>query len=279
MSYTLAWVNPWVNRGVNVLDRPQTTRFGKAGDGFVEAFAKGLAVISAFNGEKRSLSMADIAERAGLPRAGARRLLYTLVQLGYARVHEGLFELTPKIIELGRAFLSSAANLDFARPIVEALARETGELCTMSVLDGVDVIYVVRVEPALSLTRSYGVGSRLPAYATSMGRVLLAGLPPQNARAILKASALRKLTNRTKTDPEVLMAEITRAGKAGWCLVQQEIELGVCGLSAAVRNRRGATRAAVSISFNMSRFDRRLALEVALPRLLEAADKLSGLSD
>ena len=262
-----------------MLDRPQTTTFGKAGDGFVEAFAKGLAVINAFNGEKRSLTMADIAERTDLPRAGARRLLYTLVQLGYARIHGGLFELTPKIIELGRAFLSSATNLDFAKPIVEALARETGELCTMSVLDGVDIVYVVRVEPTLSLTRSYGVGSRLPAYATSMGRVLLAGLPPQNAKAILKASRLRKLTKRTKTDPEILMAEIARAGKVGWCLVQQEIELGVCGLSAAVRNRQGATRAAVSISFNMSRFDRKLALEVALPRLLEAAGKLSGLSD
>jgi IclR family pca regulon transcriptional regulator len=262
-----------------VLDRPQTTTFGKAGDGFVEAFAKGLAVISAFNGEKRSLSMADIAERTDLPRAGARRLLYTLVQLGYARIDGGLFELTPKIIELGRAFLSSAANLDFARPIVEALAREAGELCTMSVLDGGDIVYVVRVEPALSLTRSYGVGSRLPAYATSMGRVLLAGLPPQNAEAILRASRLRKLTSRTKTDPEILMAEIARARKVGWCLVQQEIELGVCGLSAAVKNQQGTTRAAVSISFNMSRFDRKLALEVALPRLLEAADKLSGLGD
>src|SRR5262245_33602472 len=197
-------------------DQSQAVAFAKTGDGFVEAFAKGLAVISAFTGERRSLSMADVAERAVLPRAGARRLLYTLVQLGYARHHEGRFELTPKVIELGRAFLSSAANLDFAKPIVEALARDTGELCTMSVLDGVDVVYVVRIEPALSLTRSYGVGSRLPAYATSMGRVLLAGLPPQNARAILKASHLRKLTHQTKTDPEILMAEIARAGKTGW---------------------------------------------------------------
>jgi IclR family pca regulon transcriptional regulator len=262
-----------------VPDRSHATAFTKAGDGFVEAFAKGLAVISAFNGEKRSLSMADVAERAALPRAGARRLLYTLVALGYARHDEGRFELTPKVIDLGRAFLSSATNLDFAKPIVEALARDIGELCTMSLLDGPDVIYVVRIEPALSLTRSYGVGSRLPAYATSMGRVLLAGLPPQNARAILEASDLRKLTSRTKTDVEVLMAEIARAGRAGWCLVQQEIELGVCGLSAAVRGRQGATRAAVSISFNMSRFDRKHALEIALPRLLKAAEELSRLSD
>jgi len=262
-----------------VPDRLQAIAFGKAGDGFVEAFAKGLAVISAFNGEQRSLSMADVAERAELPRAGARRLLYTLVQLGYARRDEGRFELTPKIIELGRAFLSSAANLDFARPIVEALARDTGELCTMSLLDGVDIVYVVRVEPALSLTRSYGVGSRLPAYATSMGRVLLAGLPVQNARAILEASRRHKLTSRTKTDIDVLMAEIVRAGRAGWCLVQQELELGVCGLSAAVKGRQGGTKAAVSISFNMSRFDRRHALDVALPRLLQAANELSQLSD
>jgi IclR family pca regulon transcriptional regulator len=214
-----------------------------------------------------------------MPRAGARRLLFTLVQLGYARVDDGRFELTPKIIELGRAFLSSAANLDFAKPIVDALARDTGELCTMSVLDGVDVVYVVRVEPTLSLTRSYGVGSRLPAYATSMGRVLLAGLPPQNAKAILNASRLRKLTSHTKTEPELLMTEIARAGKTGWCLVQQEIELGVCGLSAAVKSRLGTTRAAASISFNMSRFDRKHAIETALPRLLKAAKELSGLAD
>src|SRR5262249_42518075 len=253
--------------------------FEKAGDGFVEAFAKGLAVINAFNGEKRSLTMADVAERAALPRAGARRMLYTLVQLGYARLDEGRFELTPKIIELARAFLSSAANLDFAKPIVEALGGDPGELCTMSLLDGVDIVYVVRVEPALSLTRSYGIGSRLPAYATSMGRVLLAGLPVQNARTILAASRLRKLTSRTKTDIDILMAEIVRAGRAGWCLVQQELELGVCGLSAAVKGRQGSVKAAVSISFNMSRFDRKHALEVALPRLLQAANELSHLSD
>src|SRR5262249_34064266 len=163
---------------------------------------------------------------------------------------------------------SSAANLDFAKPIVEALARDTGELCTMSLLDGVDVVYVVRVEPTLSLTRSYGVGSRLPAYATSMGRVLLAGLPVPQAPAILEASRLHTLRSRTKTDIDILMAEIVRAGRAGWCLVQQELELGVCGMSAAVRGRQGSVRAAVSISFNVSRFDRKHALETALPRLL-----------
>src|SRR5215471_18798244 len=112
-----------------------------------------------------------------------------------------------------------------------------------------------------------------------MGRVPLAGLAPQDARGILEASHLCKLTSRTKTDIEVLMTEVARAGRASWCLVQQEIELGVCGLSAAVKGRQGATKAAVSISFNMSRFDRRHAFEVALPRLLQAAAELSRLSD
>jgi IclR family pca regulon transcriptional regulator len=251
----------------------------KPGDAFVEAFAKGLTVISVFNGAKRSLSMAEVAERADLPRAGARRLLYTLVQLGYARVDDGRFELTPKIIELGRAFLSSATNYDLVRPVVERLSRDTGELCTMSVLDGVDVVYVVRIEPVLPLTRSYGVGSRLPAFATSMGRVLLAGLPEKDARLILDRSHLRKITIHTKADIEMLMAEVARARKTGWSIVQQEIELGVCGLSAAVKDQRGGTRAAVSISFNMSRFDKKHALERSLPRLLHAAQELSGLED
>jgi len=258
--------------------RPETPT-AKPGDAFVEAFAKGLAVINAFNGARRLLSMAEVAERARLPRAGARRLLYTLVQLGYARVGDGRFELTPKIMDLGRAFLSSATNYDLAKPSVEALSRDTGELCTMSVLDSVDVVYVVRVEPMLPLTRSYGVGSRLPAYATSMGRVLLGGLSDCDARAILKQSHLRKITALTKTNVDILMAEIARAGKTGWSLVQQEIELGVCGLSAAVRDRRGIVRAAVSISFNMSRFDKRQALDKSLPRLLQSAQELSALGD
>src|SRR5262249_4503017 len=237
------------------------------------------AVIAAFNGDKRALTMAEVAARADLPRAGARRLLYTLVQLGYARISDGLFELTPKVIDLGRAFLSSAADYDFAKPIVEALARDTGELCTMSVLDGADAVYVIRIEPSLPLTRSYGVGSRLPAYATSMGRVLLAGLTDPDAVAILKTSTLRKLTPPTQTDIDAVMTEIVRARKAGWSLVQQEIELGVCGLSAAVTNQRGGIRAAVSISFNMSRFDKKHALERSLPRLLQAAAELSQLGD
>ena len=252
---------------------------GKPGDAFVEAFAKGLAVISAFREGKRSLSMAEVAERAELPRAGARRLLYTLVQLGYARIDDGRFELTPKVMELGRAFLASATSYDLAKPIVEALSRDVGELCTMSVLDGVDAVYVVRVEPVLPLTRSYGVGSRLPAYATSMGRVLLAGLPENEARSILERSDRREITVHTKTDVELLMAEVGRTRKVGWSLIQQEIELGVCGLSAAVKDRRGATPAAVSISFNMSRFNKKKALETSLSRLLEAAQELSALWD
>jgi IclR family transcriptional regulator, pca regulon regulatory protein len=103
---------------------------------------------------KRSLSTAEVAERAALPRAGARRLLHTLVRLGYARVDDGRFELTPKIIELGRAFLTSATNYDLVRPVIESLSRDTGELCTMSVLDGVDVVYVARIEPVLPLTEA-----------------------------------------------------------------------------------------------------------------------------
>src|SRR5262249_45047747 len=135
-------------RSVNVLYRtpadrtrlPPETSIAKPGDAFVEAFAKGLAVIVAFDGAKRSLSIAEVAERAHLPRAGARRLLYTLVQLGYARSDGNRFELTPKIIGLGRAFLASAMSYDLARPIVESLSRDTGELCTMSILDGTDVV-------------------------------------------------------------------------------------------------------------------------------------------
>ena len=260
------------SRLVEGTERPS----GKPGDSFVEAFAKGLAVITAFNAGGRSLSIAEVAERTDVTRAGARRLLHTLVGLGYARVNNGRFELTPRIIQLGRAYLLSAINFEESRPVVERLSQDTGELCTMSVLDGLDVVYVVRIEPFQPLTRGLGVGSRLPAYATSMGRVLMAGLPEDEAKSLLERSDRRPLTSFTKTRVPALMTEISHARQNGWAFVSEELEYGVCGLSAGVKDVSGSIRSVVSISFNLARFDKKRALRIALPRLLEAARQLSN---
>jgi IclR family transcriptional regulator, pca regulon regulatory protein len=248
----------------------------KGSDEFVEAFAKGLAVIKAFNGAPRPLSMAEIADRANLTRAGARRLLHTLIRLNYAAMEAGRFKLAPRILDLGLAYLSSLTNYDLCHQIIEHLAHETEELCTMSVLDGNEIVYVIRVEGRPALTRSLTVGSRLPAFATSMGRILLAGLPEDKVRTVLLRTSRPKLTRFTKTEINKLLPEIAKTRRNGWSLVKQELELGVCGLSAAVRNGRGETVAAASISFNMARFDEEKALNSFLPKLLKAAAEISN---
>jgi len=247
----------------------------RPGDEFVEAFARGLMVIRAFGSAQDSLSMAEVADRTGLTRAGVRRLLYTLVKLGYARISNGRFSLSPRILDLGFSYLSSLTARGVAQPVIEGLAREVNELCTMSVLDGREIVYVIRVEIRTPLTRSLGIGSRLPAFATSMGRVLLAGENDQAINTFLLSQDLRRITRYTNTDPQQLAKEIRKVRREGWSLVKQELELGVCGLSAPVRDARGRVVAAASISFNMARFDERQAMHSFLPKLLTVAEEIS----
>ncbi|HJY78304.1 MAG TPA: helix-turn-helix domain-containing protein, partial [Burkholderiales bacterium] len=160
----------------------------------MEAFARGLAVIRAFSAGHEALSISAVAARAGLTRAGARRLLYTLVELGYADASEGIFSLTPRILELGFSYLSSLTLHGLAQPLVERLARETNELCTMSVRDGDSAVYVVRAEIRTPLARAFGLGSRLPLFATSMGRVMLAGLADAELERFLAKARFQEFT-------------------------------------------------------------------------------------
>jgi IclR family transcriptional regulator, pca regulon regulatory protein len=247
----------------------------RPGDEFVEAFARGLMVIRAFGSAQDSLSMAEVADRTGLTRAGVRRLLYTLVKLGYARVSNGRFSLSPRILDLGFSYLSSLTARGVAQPVIAGLAREVNELCTMSVLDGREIVYIIRVEIRTPLTRSLGVGSRLPAFATSMGRVLLAGESDETIKEFLLSQDLRRITRYTNTDPQQLAKEIRKVRRDGWSLVKEELELGVCGLSAPVRDAHGRVVAAASISFNMARFDERQAMHSFLPKLLGVAEEIS----
>jgi IclR family transcriptional regulator, pca regulon regulatory protein len=247
----------------------------RPGDEFVEAFARGLMVIRAFGSAQDSLSMAEVADRTGLTRASARRLLYTLVKLGYARISKGRFLLSPRVLDLGFSYLSSLTARGVAQPLIEGLAREVNELCTMSVLDGREIVYIIRVEIRTPLTRSLGVGSRLPVFATSMGRVMLAGESDEAIEKFLLSDDLRRITRYTKTEPQQLAKEIRKVRRDGWSLVKEELELGVCGLSAPVRDSHGRVVAAASISFNMARFDERQAMQSFLPRLLAVAGDIS----
>jgi IclR family transcriptional regulator, pca regulon regulatory protein len=178
---------------------------------FVQSLARGLSVIRAFDSGTPTLTLSDVARRTGLTRAAARRFLLTLADLGYVRFDGRLFSLSPRVLELGYAYLSSLSLPDIAEPHLEWLVGQLGESSSMSVLDDDDVVYVARVPTSRIMTVAINVGTRFPAYATSMGRVLLAGLDQDDLDAYLKRVDLRPLTPSTVADAESLRALVDRA--------------------------------------------------------------------
>ena len=175
-----------------MLDTPlSVSTTHKPGDSYVQSFARGLEVIRSFNASAPQQTLSEVAARTGLTRAGARRILLTLQTLGYVHSDGKLFRLTPRILDLGFAYLSSQPLWNLAMPAMETLSEAVQESCSAGVLDGLEVVYVVRVHAHKIMSTNLGVGSRLPAFWTSMGRVLLAGLPPPERRARLDAVALR----------------------------------------------------------------------------------------
>jgi IclR family transcriptional regulator, pca regulon regulatory protein len=253
-----------------------TVDWPKSSDAFVEAFAKGLAVISSFGDGRDRLSISDVAARTGLDRAGARRLLLTLVHLGFATQHDGRFVLTPRVLRLGFAYLSSLSLREIAQPLIENLSKSVNEPVAVSVIDGDEIVYVARATSARVLSRQLVVGSRLPAYCTSMGRVLLAAKTPAELDHYLSITDLVPLTRHTLTDKEALRQEIGRVRRQGWAIVVNELELGVCGLAAAVRDNNGKVVAAINLSANLSRYTKASYIETCLPPLLDVARVVSG---
>lgn len=266
--------------GAQVSSEGASTRTGESGgaarraDQFVEAFAKGLQVIRGFPVERGSATLAEIAHNAELPRATTRRMLLTLVELGYATQDADRFALTPKLLDLGFAYLNSIPLYRSAQDTLEALASELNELCSLSVLDGTETVYVIRVQGRDFLRHGMGVGTRLPAYATSFGRVLLAALEPAQRDALLRRSKLVKLTPQTVTERAELLRQVEIAARTDYSLVVEELDVGIIGLSVPVRDRRGKVVAAAGISFNPARFSKRAALEQYLPRLRKAASQI-----
>ncbi|MEV0676416.1 IclR family transcriptional regulator C-terminal domain-containing protein [Actinosynnema sp. NPDC050436] len=237
---------------------------------YVQSLERGLAVIRAFTADSPALTLTDVAKRTGLTRAGARRFLLTLVDLGYVRTDGKLFSLTARVLELGYAFLSSAALPDVAQPHLERLSAEVRESTSASVLDGADVVYVARFAVSRIMAVSITVGTRFPAYATSMGHVLLAGLPAGEFTAYLDTVRLEAFTPHTLASPDDLRAEVGKVRDQGWALVDQELEEGLRSIAAPVRDRSGRVVAAVNVSTHASRTPvDRLRGEV-LPPLLAA---------
>jgi IclR family pca regulon transcriptional regulator len=245
------------------------------GDSYVQSFARGLEVIRSFSAEAPQQTLSEVAERTGLTRAGARRILLTLQTLGYVESDGRLFQLTARILDLGFAYLSSMPIWNLAEPVMEQLVAQVKESCSAAVLDGTDIVYVLRVPTHKIMRNTLGVGSRLPAYCTSMGRVLLADLPDEELLRRLKASRPKALTRHTVTDPDALLAKVQQVRRQGWSLVNQELEEGLISLAAPITNRAGRTIAALNISGQANRTNARVAQEKLLPALLQAARAIS----
>ena len=225
----------------------------KGSDVFVEAFARGLSVIRAFDSEQQGLTLSDIAARTELTAAGARRLLHTLVTLGYARYENRRFYLTPTILKLGYSYLSSLSIREIAQPLVEGFAKSIGEVCTLAVLDHADVVYIVRAELRSPLSRGLNIGDRLPAHATSTGHVLLAGLQDDEMNEILRLAPLKRFTPYTPCTKKEIKKVVQQARENGWSIANQHLELGVCGLAVPVVDKSGRAVAALTVSVNLAR--------------------------
>src|SRR5256885_11086204 len=249
----------------------------RTGDAYVRSFARGLSVIRAFRAERPSMPLSEVAAAAGLPRAGARRILLTLVQLGYVSLDERKFRLTARILDLGFAYLSSMPFWNLAEPIMEALVEQVHESSSASVLEGTDIVYVLRVPTHKIMTITLGPGSRLPAYCTSMGRVLLSGLDDAEVDSILRRSKIEARTPWTVTDRAELRRMISEVRARGWALVNQELEEGLVSISAPIRERNGRILAALNVSGQANRTPPQQAVKRFLPPLRAAAERLSDL--
>lgn len=249
----------------------------KPGDSYVQSFARGLAVIRAFSAAAPRQTLTEVAKRCGLSRAGARRILLTLESLGYVKLDGRLFYLTPKTLDLGFAYLSSQPLWHLAEPVMQALTAELQESCSAAVLDGEDIVYVLRVPARKIMSINLGLGSRLPAWCTSMGRVLLGALPEHELEMRLARLQITRNTAHTVADVDQLRERIHQARKQGWSLINQELEDGLISLAAPITDRSGQVIAALNIGAQVNRMPPEALLERGLPKLLAAAQSISGL--
>jgi IclR family transcriptional regulator, pca regulon regulatory protein len=242
---------------------------------FVQSLERGLAVIRSFSRERPALTLSEIADLTGLTRAAARRFLITLKDLGYVGSDGRLFSLRPRVLELGYSYLSSLPIWEVAKPHLEDLADKVQETTSASVLDGTDIVFVARVETKRIMAMTLGVGSRLPAWATAMGRVLLADMPPADLDAYLAKVRLEPLSARTVTDEVELREIIDQARIQGWTLVDQEVEEGVRSLAVPIRSPDGRATAALTVCSHAFRVSVERVMEEFLPLVLETSKRIT----
>ena len=214
----------------------------------VNSLVRGLAVLQSFTGNNPRQTLAQVARSTELPRATARRMLLTLVDEGLVTENSGVFELTPRILQLGFGYLSSLTLTEIATPHLEALSAQVGDSSSVAVLDGTDIVYVARVRARRIMNASIGLGSRFPAYQTSMGRAILADHTDDEIADIYERSDQSMTTEYTVTSFRDLMVRINEVRASGYVILDQELAIGVRSISAALRNGRGESLAAINIS-------------------------------
>src|SRR5215831_3616812 len=244
----------------------------QAADGdFVQSLERGLSVIRAFDADHAKLSLSEVATSFRNSLTAARRFLHTLVHLGYMRSNDGRFSLRPKILELGYAYLSSLTLPEVAMPHLEELVEQVRESSSVSELDGEDVVYIARVPTKRIMTVTISVGTRFPAYATSMGRVMLAAQSEERLEEYLESASLRGLTGHTITSATALRRELRKIRSQGWALVDQELEEGLRSIAAPIRDADGQVIAAINVSTHAGRRTLNSIVEELLQPLLATA--------
>ncbi len=244
----------------------------------VQSLVKGLTVIKAFNQQRPSMTLSEVASVTGFTRAATRRFLLTLLNEGYVKQDGKLFSLTAKVLDLGFSYLSSLDIWHNAKPLMNTLVEQLNESCSAAVLDGHDVVYVARVATTkriMSIT--INVGTRLPAFATSMGRVLLADMTAPALDSFLALCQIEPFTQYTITEKGALKAEIAQVKAQGYSMVEQELEIGLTSISVPVHNGNGEVIAALNVSTHMSQTARQQIVEEILPALQQCAKNVERL--
>ena len=241
---------------------------------YVSSLARGLEVLRAFNRTQRKMTLSEVANETGNTRAGARRILLTLVHEGYAVSDGKLFDLTPQVLELGFSVLSSKGVWDIARPFIEHLSEEVRESVSAAVLDKYDVVYVAGAQYHRVISVGISIGARYPAHATANGRVLLSALPDEDWPEMLKTITLTQLTDRTITDRKQFEKELLRVREQGWSLVDQELETGLMSIAAPLHNSAGGLLGSLNVGVPTLRMPVEDMQRVVLPKLQETIRKI-----
>jgi len=242
---------------------------------FMTSLARGLLVIQAFSRQSLHLSISQLSKRTGLSRASVRRCLHTLSKLGFAGSDDGRnFYLLPRVLALGHSYLSSVPMATLAQPVLERLSQILYESCSIALLDGIDIIYVARANVTRIMAIDLWVGTRLPAFCTSIGRVLLANLPPEEMEALLSRIEFTRFTDRTLTSVEKLRQVLLSVRRDGYAIADQELEVGLRSMAVPVQNQMGRVVAAINVGAHAQRVSVQDMQTRFLPYLRAAAQEL-----